>query len=129
MCAVPIFRCSQWTARRAIMVRGLLAPLSPREVRELLYLLHGKDFQPDPAAFKRFVMLGLVDEKPNGFALTELKREGYLFGMETPHYAIPFPFEAGACTSIEVCGATRAPRSLAWAFPCARFESEPHKSS
>ena len=111
------------------MVRGLLAPLSPREVRELLYLLHGKDFQPDPAAFKRFVMLGLVDEKPNGFALTELKREGYLFGMETPHYAIPFPFEAGACTSIEVCGATRAPRSLAWAFPCARFESEPHKSS
>jgi hypothetical protein len=88
------------------MVRGLLAPLSPREVRELLYLLHGKDFQPDPAAFKRFVMLGLVDEKPNGFALTELKREGYLFGMETPHYAIPFPFEAGACTSIEVCGAS-----------------------
>jgi hypothetical protein len=38
------------------MVRGLLAPLSPREVLELLHLLHGRDFQPDPAACKRFVM-------------------------------------------------------------------------
>jgi hypothetical protein len=75
MCAVPILTCSQWTARATIMVRGLLAPLSPREVRELLYLFHGRDFQPDPAAFKRFVMLGLVDEKPNGFALTELGRQ------------------------------------------------------
>jgi hypothetical protein len=75
MCAVPILTCSQWTARGAIMVRGLLAPLSPREVRELIRLLHGRDFQPDPAAFKRFVMLGLVDEKPNGFSLTELGRQ------------------------------------------------------
>ena len=38
------------------MVRGLLAPLSPREVLELLHLLHGRDCQPDPAACKRFVM-------------------------------------------------------------------------
>ena len=57
------------------MVRGLLAPLSPREVLELVYLLQGRDFQPDPAAFKRFVMLGLVDQKPDGFALTELGRQ------------------------------------------------------
>jgi hypothetical protein len=75
MCAVPILTCSQWTARGTIMVRGLVAPLSPREVRDLLYLLQGRDFQPDPTAFKRFVMLGLVDEKPNGFALTELGRQ------------------------------------------------------
>ena len=57
------------------MVRGLLAPLSPREVLELLHLLQDRDFEPDPAAFKRFVMLGLVDEKPDGFALTELGRQ------------------------------------------------------
>jgi hypothetical protein len=57
------------------MVRGLLAPLSPRELLELLHLLQGRDFQPDPVAFKRFMMLGLVDEKPNGFALTELGRQ------------------------------------------------------
>jgi hypothetical protein len=57
------------------MVRGLLAPLSPRELLELLHLLQGRDFQPDPVAFKRFVMLGLVDEKPDGFALTELGRQ------------------------------------------------------
>ena len=56
------------------MVRGLLAPLSPREVLELLHLLHGRDIELDPAAFKRFVMLGLVDEKPDGFALRELGR-------------------------------------------------------
>ena len=41
-----------------------------REVLELFHLLQGRAFQPDPAAFKRFVMLGLVDEKPDGFALT-----------------------------------------------------------
>ena len=57
------------------MVRGLLAPLSPREVLELLHLFHGRDFELDPAAFKRFVMLGLVDERPDGFALTELGRQ------------------------------------------------------
>ena len=57
------------------MVRGLLAPLSPRELLELLHLLQGRDFQPDPVAFKRFMMLGLVDEKPDGFALTELGRQ------------------------------------------------------
>ena len=32
------------------MVRGLVAPLSPHEVRDLLYLLQGRDFQPDPIA-------------------------------------------------------------------------------
>ena len=52
------------------MVRGLLAPLSQREVLELLHLFQGRDFEPDPAAFKRFVKLGLVDEKSDGFALT-----------------------------------------------------------
>jgi hypothetical protein len=57
------------------MVRGLLAPLSQREVLELVHLLQGRDFQPDPVAFKRFVMLGLVDEKPEGFALTDLGRQ------------------------------------------------------
>ena len=57
------------------MVRGLLAPLSPREVLELLHLMQGRDFEPDPSAFKRFVMLGLVVEKPAGFALTELGRQ------------------------------------------------------
>ena len=57
------------------MARGLIAPLSPREVLELLHLLQDRDFQPDPVAFKRFVMLGLVDEKPDGFALTELGRQ------------------------------------------------------
>jgi hypothetical protein len=57
------------------MVRGLLAPLSPREVLELLHLMQGRDFEPDPSAFKRFVMLGLVDERPDGFALTELGRQ------------------------------------------------------
>jgi hypothetical protein len=39
------------------------------------YLLQGRDFQADPGAFRRFVMLGLVDEKPDGFALTELGRQ------------------------------------------------------
>jgi hypothetical protein len=56
------------------MVRGLLAPLSPREVRELLHLLQGRDSQPDTTVLKRFVMLGLVEEKSNGLALTALGR-------------------------------------------------------
>jgi hypothetical protein len=58
-----------------VMVRGLVAPLSPRELRELIHLFQGKDFEPDPAAFKRFVMLGLVDQKLDGFALTDLGRQ------------------------------------------------------
>jgi hypothetical protein len=57
------------------MVRGLLAPLSPREISHLLHLLQGRDFQPDPAVFKRFILLGLVEEKPDGFAITELGRQ------------------------------------------------------
>ena len=40
------------------MVRGLLAPLSQREISHLLHLLQSRDFQLDPTAVKRFVMLG-----------------------------------------------------------------------
>jgi hypothetical protein len=75
MRAVPTLPCSHWAARSTVTVRGLLAPLSPREVLELLHLLQGRDLQPDPVTFKRFVMLGLVDERPDGFALTELGRQ------------------------------------------------------
>jgi len=57
------------------MNRGLLAPLSLREISQLLHLLQGKDFEPDPIVFKRFVMLGLVEEKPDGFNITELGRQ------------------------------------------------------
>ena len=53
------------------MVPGLVAPLSPREISQLLDLRHGK-FQSDPAGFKRFIMLGLVEERPGGFAIAEL---------------------------------------------------------
>jgi hypothetical protein len=56
------------------MVRGLAAPLSLREVLQLLHLQQGKT-QPDPAALKRFILLGLVDEKPEGLTLTELGRQ------------------------------------------------------
>ena len=55
------------------MVRGLLAPLSQREISHLLHLAQGKASEPDLPA-KRFVMLGLVEEKPEGFAITELGR-------------------------------------------------------
>ena len=51
---------------------NLCAPLSPRELRELIHLFQGKDFEPDPAAFKRFVMLDLVDQKLDGFAIQTL---------------------------------------------------------
>lgn len=58
------------------MVRGLSAPLSARETRQLLYLLQNRgNPELDPAACKRFVMLGLADEKPDGFAITELGRQ------------------------------------------------------
>ena len=57
------------------MVRGLAAPLSLREVLQLLHLQQGKTSQPDPAAVKRFILLGLVDEKPEGLTLTELGRQ------------------------------------------------------
>jgi hypothetical protein len=60
----------------AVMVRGLSAPLSDRETRQLLYLLQKRaDAEIDPAVCKRFVMLGLADEKPDGFAITELGRQ------------------------------------------------------
>jgi|HubBroStandDraft_6_1064221.scaffolds.fasta_scaffold539291_1 hypothetical protein len=57
------------------MVRGLLAPLSPREISHLLHLLQGRDFKPDPTVFKRFIVLGLVEEKLDGLAITELGRQ------------------------------------------------------
>jgi hypothetical protein len=37
----------------------------------LLHLQQGKS-QPDPTEFKRFIMLGLVEERPSGFAIAEL---------------------------------------------------------
>jgi hypothetical protein len=54
---------------------GLLAPLSLREISQLLHLLQGKHFEPDPIVFKRFVMLGLVEEKPDRYTITELGRQ------------------------------------------------------
>jgi hypothetical protein len=74
MCAVPILICSHWAARGTNMVRCLAAPLSPREISQLLDLRHGKS-QSDPSGFKRFIMLGLVEERPGGFAITELGRQ------------------------------------------------------
>ena len=57
------------------MVRGLLAPLSVREVHDLLYLFQGRNFEPEPAALQRFVMLGLVEEKLIGPELADLGRQ------------------------------------------------------
>ena len=54
------------------MNRGLLAPLSQRELSQLLHLAQGKGFEPGATAFARFVMLGLVKEATDGFAITEL---------------------------------------------------------
>jgi hypothetical protein len=71
MCAVPILICSHWAARGTNMVPGLVAPLSPREISQLRQLQQGKS-QPDPTGFKRFIMLGLVEERPGGFAIAEL---------------------------------------------------------
>jgi hypothetical protein len=56
------------------MVRCLAAPLSPREISQLLHLRHGKS-QSEPAGFTRFIMLGLVEERLGGFAITELGRQ------------------------------------------------------
>jgi hypothetical protein len=53
------------------MLLGLVAPLSPREISQLLHLQQGKS-QPDPTGFERFIMLGLVEERPGGFAIAEL---------------------------------------------------------
>jgi hypothetical protein len=53
------------------MVPGLVAPLSPREISQLRHLQQGKS-QPDPIGFKRFIMLGLIEERPGGFAIAEL---------------------------------------------------------
>jgi hypothetical protein len=72
MCAVPILQSSQLAAGGTIMNRGLLAPLSQRELSQLLHLAQGKDFEPDAAVFRRFVMLGLVEEKPDRYTITEL---------------------------------------------------------
>ena len=54
------------------MARGLLAALSPREVHQLLHLFHGQASELGPSALKRFVTLGLVEEKPGGLVLTDL---------------------------------------------------------
>jgi hypothetical protein len=53
------------------MVPGLVAPLSPREISQLRHLQQGKS-RPDPTGFKRFTMLGLVEERPDGFAIAEV---------------------------------------------------------
>ena len=58
------------------MVRGLVAPLSDREVRQLHYLLQAREKTTiDSVACERFVMLGLADKQPGGFAITELGRQ------------------------------------------------------
>jgi hypothetical protein len=53
------------------MVPGLVAPLSPREISQLRHLQQGKS-QPDSTGFRRFIKLGLVDERSGGFAIAEL---------------------------------------------------------
>jgi hypothetical protein len=53
------------------MVPGLVAPLSSREISQLRHLQQGKS-RPDPAGFKRLTMLGLVEERSDGFAIAEL---------------------------------------------------------
>jgi hypothetical protein len=53
------------------MLPGLVAPLSPREISQLRQLQQGRS-QPDPTGLKRFIMLGLVEERPDGFAIAEL---------------------------------------------------------
>jgi len=53
------------------MVPGLVAPLSSREISQLRHLQQGKS-RPDPTNFKRFTMLGLVEERPDGFAIAEV---------------------------------------------------------
>ena len=53
------------------MVRGLAASLSPREISQLRHLQQGKP-QPDPTRLERFIVLGLVEERPDGFAIAEL---------------------------------------------------------
>jgi hypothetical protein len=75
MHAVPILQCSRLAAGGTVMNRGLLAPLSLREILHLLHLSQDRVVEPDPAAFKRFVILGLVEETPDGFSITELGRK------------------------------------------------------
>ena len=53
------------------MVPGLVAPLSSREISQLRHLQQGKS-RPDPTNFKRFTTLGLVEERPDGFAIAEV---------------------------------------------------------
>jgi hypothetical protein len=53
------------------MVPGLVAPLSPHEMSQLRHLQRGKS-QPGPISLERFIILGLVEERPNGFAISEL---------------------------------------------------------
>jgi hypothetical protein len=53
------------------MVPALVVPLSPREISQLRHLQQGKS-QPDPTGLKRFIMLGLVEKRPDGFVIAEL---------------------------------------------------------
>ena len=71
MCAVP-FSHAVVGFRDTIMNRALQAPLSQRELRQLLHLAQGKSFEPGAAAFRRFAMLGLAKEATDGFAITKL---------------------------------------------------------
>jgi hypothetical protein len=60
----------------AVMVRGLSAPLSEREIHQLTRLLPERETcQIDVAACRRIVALGLADETPDGFSITALGRQ------------------------------------------------------
>ena len=54
------------------MNRGVEVPLTQRELSQLLHLAPGKSFEPGAAALRRFVILGLVKETTDGFAITKL---------------------------------------------------------
>jgi hypothetical protein len=75
------------------MVPGLVAPLSPREISQLRHLQQGKS-QPHPNGFKRFIMLGLVEERPGGFAIAELgwRRRHAELEAESANRGRPPPF-------------------------------------
>jgi hypothetical protein len=53
------------------MVPGLIAPLSPREIGQLRDLQKDRP-QPGPIGLERFITLGLVEERPDGFAIAEV---------------------------------------------------------
>jgi hypothetical protein len=58
------------------MIRGLVAPLSDREVRELIYLVQGRDrSNVDVESRERFVMLGLEAGNGDDIVITDLGRQ------------------------------------------------------